>query len=206
MDTPRFPWNDAMFGHLLQRYRNTYHEPETAAEVDQKLLRILEHVDGLVRQARGESPMENDWLREFMDKLSGELGAKLPAARQTIHDTCDEYLPLLRTWVAWEQERATTQARLDERTWLAHLPDELEERITHLLYRLPYNVREGIRSKDEAGHFQYITENATTYALSCIRLAMGERDRQARLDEHRILAGLDAEGKKQRYLELNSEE
>ena len=32
-----------------------------------------------------------------------------------------------------------------------------------------------------------------------------ELQRQARLDEHRILAGLDEEGRKQRYLELARE-
>lgn len=97
------------------------------------------------------------------------------------------------------------QARLDERQWLAELPDELEERIANLLYRLPYDIREASGTKDEAYRYQLIQENAGTYLRNCIRLAMGERERQARLDEHRILATLDEEGRKQRYLELHQE-
>lgn len=34
---------------------------------------------------------------------------------------------------------------------------------------------------------------------------IAETSRQARLDEHKVLAALDEEGRKQRYLELNRE-
>ena len=122
-----FPWNDAKFGHLLQRYRNTYHEPETSEDVDRKLLEVLEHVDGLIRQARGEDTAPND---------------------------------------------ATPVYRL-----LQRFRDASERRIPTSHLRVYGDM------------LAYITE----------------RCQLARLDEHRILAGLDEAGKKQRYLELDRE-
>jgi len=134
-----------------------------------------------------------------------------------------QLLALMRAWRDGEAERGPVQglklfrkvvdyvreherqARLDERKWLTELPDELEERVTNLMYRLPYDVREALGQSGTAECFKFIQENSATYLLNIIRLALGEQERQARLDEHRILAGLDEEGKKQRYLELAQE-
>lgn len=123
----RFPWNSAKFGNLLQRYRNTYHEPETSAEVDQKLLQIMEHVDGLLRQARGEDTEPN------------------------------EITPV---------------------------------------YRLLQRFRDASERRIPTSHLR-VYGDVVAY--------IAERCRLARLDEHKILAGLDEEGRKQRYLELNHE-
>lgn len=133
-------WNVAEFQHLLQRYRNTYHEPETPEDIDRKLLRIMDYVSQLL-----------------------------------------------------------SQTRIEERQWQAQLPNELEARITDVINRA---IKEAAAYPDGQ---ELIRENATTCLRNCTRLAMAERDRQARLDEHNLLAGLDEEGKKKRYLELAKE-
>lgn len=102
-----------------------------------------------------------------------------------------------------ERERL---ARLEERKWLEGLPGELEERITNLMTQLPYDVREATGQPDTNDRYRLAQENATTSLRTYIRLAIGECERQARLDEHKLLAGLDEEGKKQRYLELAHED
>lgn len=141
-----YDWNTAEFGHLLQRYRNTYRLPESGEDVERHYRQILHYVEQRVRQAR-----------------------------------------------------------LDERSWQAALPDKLEAWITDVIRRVVKEVAESADEADAGNCQQIIRENATTCLLGTVRLAMGERERRARLDEHKILAALDEEGKKQRYMELAQE-
>jgi hypothetical protein len=78
--------------------------------------------------------------------------------------------------------------------------DWLETCIEQLTF-LVVGFRYGLKSE--------LRQLANADAVQDIRAGMArefaERERACRLDEHRILAGLDEEGRKQRYLDLAQE-
>lgn len=83
--------------------------------------------------------------------------------------------------------------------------EELDTFVAWLIEKLCKEMWQEHRYMPEPGMWRLASDNAMTGLKAAIRDVLTQQERYSRLDEHRILAGLDEEGWKRRYVELGEE-